>query len=576
MKSTYRRPRISLTASAIPAVPPASWYENPNLTAPTAITVTDDGKIFGHLAPWGTCHTGFRDSCVTAPKSTTDYAYFTIGSTAVECDDCDGNKVSEIRTGVITLGTLHAGQKLNGKAALSHYENTGAAVADVAAGEDTHGIWIAGALRPTVTEKEVRELRGAALSGDWRRINGNLELVAALAVNTPGFPVIRASAFVAEDGEQMSLVAAGALMAKPEEKVDKPISAFDELKQTLAYGYDKPKKKKKEMASEDLVNKIALAFSPEQERDESGKWTSGGSDDRHPETIEPYADLSGRDFHNKDLDGADLHGANLSETNLRGAHLKDAVLTDANLSNANLRFADLTNADLTGADLTNADWRGAMLEGAILQGATFDDGSIGSPRLPSTDILKGTLGTPSNFDMSLVDKITLAYNPDQERDENGRWGSGGGDNPPKAYGWSDPSEIKNGADLRDKTFLAMDLRDGGFIETDLRNADLGGTSLQGVNFYGTDLRGANLDGAQIEGANFLNAKLEGASMRDLDLKMAKFETSSLRDADLSGSYNFGLAYYDKASTKGADLSEVFEGAKGGQTVPEAIAENDKP
>ena len=29
--------------------------------------------------------------------------------------------------------------------------------------------------------------------------------------------------------------------------------------------------------------------------------------------------------------------------------------------------------------------------------------------------------------LSLLDKITLAFNPDQERDENGKWTSGGGD-----------------------------------------------------------------------------------------------------------------------------------------------------
>jgi hypothetical protein len=435
LRSQYRRPRTSLTASAIPSVPPASWYENPNLTAPTAITVTDDGKIFGHLAPWGTCHTGFRDSCVTAPKSTTDYAYFTIGSTAVECDDCDDKKVSEIRTGVITLGTLHAGQKLNGRAALSHYENTGAAVADVAAGEDTHGIWIAGALRPTVTEKEVRELRGAALSGDWRRINGNLELVAALAVNTPGFPVIRASAFVAEDGEQMSLVAAGALVAKPEEKLDEPTSIFDKLKQSLAYGYDKPKKKKKEMASEDLVNKIALAFSPDQERDENGRWASGG-------------------------------------------------------------------------------------------------------------------GGPAQYDASIPGWTPIAV----------------GDKP-------DISEVKNGADLSGRDLSNMDLTDGRFIESDLRGADLRGADLQSAKFYGTDLRGANLDGANITLSTFLNAKLEGASMRGVDLYLTEFEKSPLRNVDLTGAYNYGVGGYDRASIKGADLSEVINGPLEGNmdTVSQAKA-----
>jgi hypothetical protein len=82
-------------------------------------------------------------------------------------------------------------------------------VADVVAGEDEHGIWLAGGLRPSVSAEQVRELRGASLSGDWRSIGGNLELVAALAVNVPGFPVPRVQAGLAASGVQTALVAAG-------------------------------------------------------------------------------------------------------------------------------------------------------------------------------------------------------------------------------------------------------------------------------------------------------------------------------------------------------------------------------
>jgi hypothetical protein len=78
----------------------------------------------------------------------------------------------------------------------------------VAVGEDAHGIWVAGALRPDVTADKVRALRASPLSGDWRRIGNNLELVAALAVNTPGFPIPRPSGLVAS-GHVQSLVASG-------------------------------------------------------------------------------------------------------------------------------------------------------------------------------------------------------------------------------------------------------------------------------------------------------------------------------------------------------------------------------
>jgi hypothetical protein len=96
----------------------------------------------------------------------------------------------------------------NALAAASHYDHTGTVAADVRAGEDEHGIWVAGALRPTLTDEQIRTFRAAPLSGDWRRIGGRLELVAALAVNTPGFPVPRTRARVlVASGVQQSVIA---------------------------------------------------------------------------------------------------------------------------------------------------------------------------------------------------------------------------------------------------------------------------------------------------------------------------------------------------------------------------------
>lgn len=77
-------------------------------------------------------------------------------------------------------------------------------MADVAIGEDEHGIWVAGAVRPGAAPEQVHALRGSPLSGDWRWIDGEYELVAALAVNTPGFPIPREA-----DTETPALVASG-------------------------------------------------------------------------------------------------------------------------------------------------------------------------------------------------------------------------------------------------------------------------------------------------------------------------------------------------------------------------------
>lgn len=200
-----------LVAGAAPVTPPTEWFGRPLLTGPTPLTVTEEGRVYGHLATWDTCHVAHAQQCVSPPRSNTGYAYFHTGSIMTDSG-------AEVPVGHITLNTRHAGEKLNPTATLSHYEDTGTAVADVVAGEDDHGIWIAGGLRSTVTPAQVRELRAAPLSGDWRRVGGNLELVAALAVNVPGFPVPRPAGMVA-GGAVQSLVASGML---PPRKVLRP------------------------------------------------------------------------------------------------------------------------------------------------------------------------------------------------------------------------------------------------------------------------------------------------------------------------------------------------------------------
>lgn len=187
----------SLVASLGVESPPAEWFEDPALTEPTPFTVTDDGRVFGHLALWGTCHIGRDDVCIEPPHSATDYAYYMLGEPPVE---------GVAGVGKITMATGHAALDLRYQQAVSHYDDTGTVVCEVASGEDDHGIWVAGALSPGVDELSVRRLKASALSGDWRRIGGVLELVAVLAVNVPGYPVPRARSLVA-GGEQLSLVA---------------------------------------------------------------------------------------------------------------------------------------------------------------------------------------------------------------------------------------------------------------------------------------------------------------------------------------------------------------------------------
>jgi hypothetical protein len=191
----------AVVASANGWEPKSEWFSNPNFTEPTPITVTADGQIKGHAALWGTCHIGYRDRCVTPPRSKSNYQYFNTGQVLT----ADGQTVN---VGRLTAGTGHANIEFSAQPAVEHYDNTGYQGGYVHAGEDEHGIWFAGAVSPTATPEQIATLRASMVSGDWRQLGNSLELVGILAVNTPGFPVPRARAGLVA-GAQVSLIASG-------------------------------------------------------------------------------------------------------------------------------------------------------------------------------------------------------------------------------------------------------------------------------------------------------------------------------------------------------------------------------
>lgn len=204
----------SMTASAAPQEtykPPLEWFQNPHLLTRTPLTITNEGRVFGHLATWDMCHISYGSrQCTTPPRSATQYAFFNLGKVLT-----DGGEVS---AGQIVLGGPHARDGVALSVAQDFYAKTSSAVADVTVGEDSIGIWFSGAIRPWATPEQLYALRAAKLSGDWRDVRGNLELCAALAVNVPGFPIPEPS-LVASGDRIMSLTAAGVVI-DPEEPVD--------------------------------------------------------------------------------------------------------------------------------------------------------------------------------------------------------------------------------------------------------------------------------------------------------------------------------------------------------------------
>ena len=205
----------SLVASGHPGAPvfDAAAFANPNLDKVTGIHATPDGRVVGHVATWNECHVGVRDRCVMAPRSKTGYALFHVS----EVETTEG----PVAVGRLTVGAGHADPRAGVIPAQEHYDNAASCWALGRVYEDDHGIAFAGVVHPEATPRQIMDGTSAPLSGDWRRHAGNLELVAALTVNTPGYPVVRGAAD--KNGRDFSLVAAGVVPLDTHEK-EQPLS----------------------------------------------------------------------------------------------------------------------------------------------------------------------------------------------------------------------------------------------------------------------------------------------------------------------------------------------------------------
>lgn len=181
----------------IPNLPPAHWFSEPtDVQLNGALTITDEGRVFGIVAPAGTTH---RSHPVKVPRNL-DFARFHKGETIVE----GGGRVV---TGVITADCGHAPTEnygtLNNR--LQHYDNSCSVLANVRVGYGRDGhIWAAGALNPGATPSQVAQALSCGMSLDVQPHPdkpGTREFIAAHLVPVPGFPLARTSASVTyEDG----------------------------------------------------------------------------------------------------------------------------------------------------------------------------------------------------------------------------------------------------------------------------------------------------------------------------------------------------------------------------------------
>ena len=209
-----------VAAAATPARPSRAWFETQEPPGKMPLTITEEGRVYGHLATWDSCHTGFLPSCVPPPKSASNYARFHVG----EIDTDDG----VVNVGVLMQSDLggHADRRLSASAARIHYDKTGMVGAYLRVVDGQHGIWAAGVLNPDLSDAQAeamrRKLRLHPPSGDWRPMDGGYELICAFSVPVPGFNTPRANATVtitaSADGIEMTeaiIASSGTFEADP-------------------------------------------------------------------------------------------------------------------------------------------------------------------------------------------------------------------------------------------------------------------------------------------------------------------------------------------------------------------------
>jgi 2'-5' RNA ligase len=209
LESTDPAPALSLVASTYGNLKaPHEWFAMEEITdnpKGCPLTITEDGQVYGHVAAWKACHgnTQAYGECRVAPRSASNYSQFLLGETLTT----EGT----VATGCLTIGGGHANGRLRLREAARHYDDATSAFADVTCIDGEVGIWVCGWVRPGTPEEMVVAARASKLSGDWRKAGSNWEMIAALAVNAPGYQIPRVAAGIV-DGEQISLVAANVVV----------------------------------------------------------------------------------------------------------------------------------------------------------------------------------------------------------------------------------------------------------------------------------------------------------------------------------------------------------------------------
>lgn len=167
-------PHGELVADGAIKFPFADFYV-PEAKVAHKIVVTEDGRVFGHLGKWNSCHDGIEGKCMIMPRPTDGYASFNQPGPLTER--------GQVQTGPIFFLGGHPDGGLKGRSISEAYGGVENAWADVRIIEGVHGPWLSGRVRPGMSEEAIHVARCSRISGHWV---GD-RLVGIVSVNVPGF-----------------------------------------------------------------------------------------------------------------------------------------------------------------------------------------------------------------------------------------------------------------------------------------------------------------------------------------------------------------------------------------------------
>jgi hypothetical protein len=160
----------------------ASDFADPEFKAIQNWTsITNEGRVMGHLFEDGECHAGYLGTCLT-PEALMEATNLDRSNNIGHVQLADGTKIG---TSPLCLKG-HSSDGMDLQRASEWMNDPRNAIADVVYGKDAFGVWFSGVLRPTATEDQIYVLRASGVSGEWHWDNGERILMGA-CVNVPAY-----------------------------------------------------------------------------------------------------------------------------------------------------------------------------------------------------------------------------------------------------------------------------------------------------------------------------------------------------------------------------------------------------